>query len=585
MVVSVLVIISLVVSTSGYNFTEHAHFGVAECVRAEPPGPWEKNSSEEAIDCTAPWTYCANGTCKCGNISAHEDILQCHDHLNKNSTISHCYCVTFDETTGLTSAGNCVYTCGTGKRKYSDNIHHTLPNNRTHLDDFFCSPFNRTGTLCGRCQDGLYPLVYSLDMNCVECPNGKSKWWKYLLAAFLPLTIFFFIVLFFNINVISSHFLGFVWCIQGIAVPPLTRVILISIHKHHHAAIARWVIAMYGIWTLDFLRSFDLGICLGTDTLQSLALELAIGVYPLLLMLITYFLIRLYDRNFQPLVIIWKPFRTVLRLFRRNWDVRTSLIDAFATFFLLSNVKLLCVSYDLLVPVKVYQLNSTSPEPNHAWRLYYDANVPYFGERHLPFAVLSIIVLVFYMILPALLLMFYPFRWFHRFLNFFPFRWYILHTFMDNIYGCYKDGTQPDTRDCRWFAAYFFISRFIIMLVGGYTLNASYYSMTSIMITLSIVIMVNIQPFKDGAIDKRNTMFICLLALWHVGMVGLVQEDEFHPNVLHSPFEFVLQIIALIPHVYASVTVVYWMYQHKNFGTDLIRKLCAWHQGYQLLNS
>ena len=342
---------------------------------------FENNFSDGVPDCTSPWTYCANGTCKCGNI--REDILQCH--LNKGSTISHCNCVTFDETTGLTSAGNCIYTCDIGKRKDSNNLYHILPNNTMELENDLCGPFNRTGTLCGKCQDGLYPLVYSLNMNCVECPNGKSNWWKFVLAAFIPLTVFFFIVLFFNINVTSSHFLGFIWYAQGIAVTPLARALLATIRRNHNlVTAARWVLAMYGIWTLDFPRSFDLGICLGTDTLQTLALELAIGVYPLLLMVITYFLIHLYDRKFQPLVIIWKPFRVAVSLFRRNWEIKTSLIDAFGTFFLLSNVKLSSVSFDLLAPVKVYQLNSTSPEPFPTWRLYYDANVPYFGERHLP---------------------------------------------------------------------------------------------------------------------------------------------------------------------------------------------------------
>ncbi len=45
---------------------------------------------------------------------------------------------------------------------------------------------NRTGTLCGKCQDNHY-LDYSFDMNCVECPNAKYNWWKYILVAFLLL--------------------------------------------------------------------------------------------------------------------------------------------------------------------------------------------------------------------------------------------------------------------------------------------------------------------------------------------------------------------------------------------------------------
>ena len=83
---------------------------------------------------------------------------------------------------------------------------------------------------------------------------------------------------------------------------------------------------VYGIWNLDFFRSFDLGICVGTDTLQTLALDLAVGVYPLLLMLLTYVLIRLYDRNFKPIVVVWRPFQAVFDFFQGRIEIRTSLL-------------------------------------------------------------------------------------------------------------------------------------------------------------------------------------------------------------------------------------------------------------------
>ena len=51
------------------------------------------------------------------------------------------------------------------------------------------------------------------------------------------------------------------------------------------------------IWNLDFLHFLKLGICLRTNTLQTLALHLAVGVYPLLLMMLLYLLIHLYDRT------------------------------------------------------------------------------------------------------------------------------------------------------------------------------------------------------------------------------------------------------------------------------------------------
>ena len=55
--------------------------------------------------------------------------------------------------------------------------------------------------------------------------------------------------------------------------------------------IARFLAAFYGVWNLDCLRSYNFGICLQTDTLATLSLDLAVATYPLLLMVITLLIV------------------------------------------------------------------------------------------------------------------------------------------------------------------------------------------------------------------------------------------------------------------------------------------------------
>ena len=253
------------------------------------------------------------------------DILKC----SKSISVLSCNCVTYDGTEQLIQVGRCRFNFNTAE------IYTTLPASGRKL---ICEEFNREGTLCGNCIDGHYPLAYSYDMNCVECPDGKSNWWKYLLASFLPLTAFCFIVLLFKINITSSYLQGFVFFNQALSVPLLVRTVMQIVKSRQYIEWpVRVLVTFYGIWNLDFLRSMHFGICLGTDTLQTRALDFAVGAYPLLLMVLSYLLIHLYDRNFTPLVIIWKPFRAIFSLFKRNWDVRTSLIYAFTAFLVLSS--------------------------------------------------------------------------------------------------------------------------------------------------------------------------------------------------------------------------------------------------------
>ena len=83
---------------------------------------------------------------------------------------------------------------------------------------------------CGKCRDGTHMRAYSYDLKCMECSNYGSNWWKYMLSAFLPLTIFFIIIVMFHINVHSSQLKGFVLFCQLIITPLYVRQLFLYIH-------------------------------------------------------------------------------------------------------------------------------------------------------------------------------------------------------------------------------------------------------------------------------------------------------------------------------------------------------------------
>ena len=152
--------------------------------------------------------------------------------------------------------------------------------------------------------------------------------------------------------------------------------------------------------------------------------------------------------------------------FQETMDIPTSdsVIDSFAAFFLLSSNKISSVTADLLGPMQIYRLGSnTSDFTYHG--LYYSptVTVAYFGEKHLPYAILAIFIFIVFFCVPTILLILYPFRFFQRFLSLFPYNWHYLRTFVDSFQGCYKDGTEPGTFDCRWFSALTLLLRLIFL--------------------------------------------------------------------------------------------------------------------------
>ena len=135
-----------------------------------------------------------------------------------------------------------------------------------------------------------------------------------------------------------------------ISISAMSRMLFLhtSLQKHPlYSIIIKITLALYGIWNFDFFRNFYSDICLGIGFLPTLALDYVIAVYPLLLMAITYLLVSLYDKNYRFIVAMWKPFRALFSFFKKNIDVRTSIIDSCVTFFYLSSVKFLSVTFDL----------------------------------------------------------------------------------------------------------------------------------------------------------------------------------------------------------------------------------------------
>ena len=307
------------------------------------------------------WFYCEKFTkqCKCGK--TFDGIIKCNEE-QRAAYVLNCYCVTYNEETNSTQAGLCFYNCeSSAQTTMNDKVYHLLPRNPARdLNTAMCGRFNRSGVLCGKCNKGLYPYVHSYNFTCVECPNGSKNWWRFILAGFVPLTFFYFFVMLFNINITSSHLRGVVLFSQILSIPSTARIIMLTIENRPKVQEAvKIVYPLYSFWNLDFFRSVIPDICMNVSTMEALALDYAIAVYPIILVIISYVLIELYDRKVQCVVCLWKPFYWILAFFRNNWNIRTSVIDSSASFFLLLYVKILSVSSDLLMFTPVHNLNGS----------------------------------------------------------------------------------------------------------------------------------------------------------------------------------------------------------------------------------
>ena len=465
------------------------------------------------------------------------------------------YCMTMNSKRSEVVVGSCPFIPRTYDKRYI-----TVPNNSARLDGAVCGYAHRTGQLCGQCVYGTSPPVYSYYSQCVKCPAGTNNWTKYLAVSLLPTTLFFLGTVIFRLRATSPNMNGFILLCQILSFPEILRHCADRFYTHSYApsyvhSVADIYISYTSIWNLDFFRLVYPPFCLhpNATTLQVLSLDYIIAAYPLVLIILTYILVTLHYYNCRLVVCLWRPFLRCCIRFQRQCDIRNSLVDVFATFLLLSYVKFLSVSFDILTPSFVW---------NMAWTrqptvLYYDGSVEYFSKEHLPYAVLAIFVLLVFTFLPIVLLCLYPCRCFQRFLNVSHLRCQALHTFMDAFQGCYKDGTNG-TRDCRFFAAVYLIARVAVHLSLVTTLVSYSNSVFITLLLIMILLLCSFQPYKKQFYNALDTFFLVSAASF--GSSAWTMQD-FNTRLIESVDRVVLLSLAPIPVVYPLCVVLYYVWK------------------------
>ena len=375
----------------------------------------------------------------------------------------------------------------------------------------FCND-KRTGQLCGKCSNGYSSPVYSYYDTCVRCKSGTNNWPKYLAISLLPETVFLLVLNAIRFRSTSPNMNGYILMCQVFTSGATVHFFTHS-YKHDKENIGyggNLALSLLSIWNLDFFKLYYIPFCLhpSVTTLQVISLEYLTALYPLLLILLTYTLVRLHYKNYRLVVCLWRPFARCFAHYRRQCDIQNSLVDAFATFLLLSYVKLMNISLDLLTPTVLWNTDAGVED----LALYYDGTVQYFRKAHIPYALLAITVLVLFNIMPIFLFCFYPCICFQRMLNTYNWNSSTLHFFMNSFQGCFKDGTNG-TRDCRWFSAFYLFIR--IALHFGFMIARNSFStfVLNVVILGTMVLLACIQPYKNKLYCKLDVTFLAALCV------------------------------------------------------------------------
>ena len=425
----------------------------------------DSNGSTVACECQASSSdyYKSGAWCTYGNVDESNVPLV---------KITEGHCMTFDEDSNITFMGRCPYNhfssvfTGPPRTPLPSSVYelNNFMCNRSEGLNYICGQQRREGLLCGKCQSGLGPAVASYTHQCVEC----HWYWPFLYFAYVivPATTLCFIVILLRINLLSPPMNAIVvLChvlISYVNINPCRLFYYASVH--HSFLMTVIAISIYGLLNMDFLSYVLPSFCISSkmSMFQVITIDYIIALYPLAFTALIYLLIEVHDRGFRPVVVLWSPFHRCLVRFRRSWNIKGSVINAFATLYILSFTKVISTTVSLLLSVHLVDVCGTV-YPGH---LYYDASCQLFHRCHLPYGLIALTVFFCFICLPTLFLLFYPLlsRLCSRCnTTCFVRRFTLIHEVTKIFHHSFKDGTN-ETRDQRWFAGIYLLLRITVMI-------------------------------------------------------------------------------------------------------------------------
>ena len=483
---------------------------------------------------------------------------ECYKHVTcteEGAFIHTGHCITYDEESKTLLHVSCPFLYHNLSMTGSEHI--KLPNNFSGLNRYMCEPLNRKGSVCSECIDGFGPSMTSLGYKCCNCTGKWHGISLYLLLEFGPTTLFYVIVLVFQISFTSSPMTGFIMYCQIILYEVIlheTSTVRLTLDEGGpFPTLIQVIVTFYGIWNLDLLWFVAPPFCVSNKfkLIHLLFLRYICTFYPFFLIMVTWICIELHDHNFRPLVKLWSPFHRCIVHLRRSWNAKNDIIGVFSSFFLLSCSKLVyqAIVITLCHNISIANINTSVNVFESVVSVTEDLSVECLGIEHLTFSIISLVITILFVLLPTLILVLYPTRVFRRCLS----RCRLggrpqtaLFIFVEKFHSCYRDSLDGG-KDMRSFSGIHFLLRFFcfvgwrIFFVLKITYHGSFFKILGL--AVASVIVAYIKPYKKSFMNIVDVLLLSYTAIF------------FHITNIHSK-KFSLYKLSVTVVVYLFVPMI-----------------------------
>ena len=324
-----------------------------------------------------------------------------------------------------------------------------------------CCYYNTTGEHYLGCL-----LEWGIPMNdphiCTECDEYGLL--VFIVIEILPITIMVLLIIIFNIQLTNGSINGVVFYSQIISISYSVYFYYSTSYYYYYDYYYQYYFDSLtkipcNVFNLDFTPFIYYVMCISPNTrpLGVISFWYVIGFYPLLLLLLLYVWITLYDKGYKCVVFITRPFHRCMARFWSMTGIEPSFTHSIASIYILCFTQLAATSFKIL---SIATKNETFGFNNT--KFSYDMKQDYFKGVHGAAGSFAILVLLFLIVLPTLYILLYPFKWFHKLLDCLHLRKQLLISLGDVFTGPYKNGTE-NTYDYRFMAGLYLLAKAIIL--------------------------------------------------------------------------------------------------------------------------
>ena len=416
---------------------------------------------------------------------------------------------------------------------------------------------NREGVLCGQCRPNYSIAInsFGISTECIQCSQSYSltyAWLIWVMSELAPVTLVLLAFLVFDFKMLSGPMNAFILYAQ------VTEYFGLVDFMPEKSIFVKLYNCLYSFWNLKFLGGFLHSYCLveGLTTFTHFLVEYGIAIYPLFLLLL-FLILKKCCCTVGPCSRLTRKIQYCFIRYQRLWKTKSNILNGLATFMVLTYSKITITSFTILATAKLQGMDNQ----HSVIVVRYWGSQRLFDPSHLPYGILSIVMILTIVMFPPLVLIAYPiWQWLigrYRLTRFTCIacldQWgtrYLANGILPVFQGCYKD-------QFRFFAGFLFLFRIAFFAAYAFAYNTETRFTWNATISLVALLLHSVfQPYNSMWINVLDSFIYSIMVVVNVISLFMVY-GVLESGDLNDAAFIVQTLLVYMPLFYFTGWVVF----------------------------